>query len=241
MKILACLLLAALTSFHCSAGENTWTVFYAHGMDVVRAQRTVQRVLPEGTQLILRELPARAVNREDMLAQSEAIAAGVHSLPCLVLSDERGVYAAVPLNKLSPETLLAAQKFASAPNRDAQARQRRGISKMIFHTSIARCASAPMGQRLSSLAYLEELTKSSDLSIRQRQFVALHCLYPALMQLYTNSYRGAHTPDTEQLFMRAISSVEFARDLDPDSKFGRLAHNERERLRAARLKAKRLD
>ena len=41
--------------------------------------------------------------------------------------------------------------------------------------------------------------------------------------------------------MQAIAALELARDLDDSSRLGRLAYDEREKLRAARLQAKKLD
>ena len=241
MKLPLCFLLAAVAAFGDSAGADVWKLFYAPGTDPDGAQQVVQNLLPKDARLIAQELPTRAETREAILLLSEAIDAGVRSLPCLVLNDEKGAYAAIPLSKLSRETLRVAEEAASAPDRDAQAQQRRLASQLFCHATLARCSSAPAGQRLSSLSKLEELARQDHLPTQQRQFIALRCLYPALMQFYADSYRGAHTPDTEQLFRRIIDAVEFARDLDPSSRLGRLAFDERERLRAARLEARRLD
>lgn len=242
MKPLLCLLLAAFTPWcACSADESVWKLFYASGTDFGQAQQLVRQLLPEETRLIVQELPVRARTREEILLQSEAVDAGVRSLPCLVLNDEKGAYAAIPLGELSPEALRTAGKLASAPDRNSHAQQRRLVSHLFFHTTLARCSRAPVSQRLNSIENLEELSRCDNLPVGQRQFISLRCLYPALVQFYTDSYQEAHTPDTEQLFRRIIDAVEFARDLDPGSQLGRAAFNERERLRAARLEAKRLD
>lgn len=244
MKFLLCFLLAALASWVAwSEEESVWRLFYAPGGDCEQARQIVHPLLEKGARLVLQELPARAETREAILLQSEAIDAGVRSLPCLVLSDGKGTYATIPLGQFSPENLRAARELASAPDRDTLAQQRRLVSLIFFHTTLARCSSAPAGQRLSSIASLEELAQRNDLPAEQRQFILLRCLYPALVQFYTGSYRdrGAHTPDTERLFRRIIGVVELARDLNPLSKLGRLAFDERERLRASRLEARRLD
>ena len=66
-------------------------------------------------------------------------------------------------------------------------------------------------------------------------------MYPALMCLYAAEYNKAHTAISEHFFMQAIAALELARDLDASSQLGRLAYEEREKLRAARLQAKKLD
>ena len=86
MKFLLCFLLAALASWVAwSEEESVWRLFYAPGGDCEQARQIVHPLLEKGARLVLQELPARAETREAILLQSEAIDAGVRSLPCLVL------------------------------------------------------------------------------------------------------------------------------------------------------------
>jgi hypothetical protein len=74
-----------------------------------------------------------------------------------------------------------------------------------------------------------------------KQRLGFQCLYPLLLRQYTNMYTGAHTPASEAKLLEAIAALETARDIDRNTRIGRLAHAERERLRKARLQTRSLD
>ena len=75
----------------------------------------------------------------------------------------------------------------------------------------------------------------------QQQLLGLRCLYPLLMQQYTNAYKGAHTPASEAKLLEAIAALETARDLAPNTALGKRAHDERHRLRMARREARKYE
>lgn len=71
-----------------------------------------------------------------------------------------------------------------------------------------------------------------------RQLALLSYVYPLQIMLCKACYGdGAHTPESERYFMDSVQTLEKVRDLDANSVWGKRAHQERERLRQARLQA----
>lgn len=177
----------------------------------------------------------------DAVNASEAVAAGVTELPCLVLRDAGGPYAALPLRKLTKEAVQTAQQSAADPERAEQADARLYAAKQ--YLLFARMAltkpldNETLGLCLTSCRTLMEhpLAQTED-----KQLLGLRCLYPLLLEEYRRGYAagGAHTPATEAKLLEAIAALETARDLAPDTKLGQQAAAERERLRAARRQAR---
>jgi len=86
-------------------------------------------------------------------------------------------------------------------------------------------------------------SKADDpsLSVEERQLILLSMVYPLWVRLEDVLYRGAHTPESEDAFNRAIAVLEEVRDMERSSVCGRRAHQLREELRRARLAAARYD
>lgn len=234
MKALLLLCLAALAC----AAQETWELFYAaEGAEPSVLVERVKPLLPKDIRL--REMPLPADCRDAQAAKQHeaAIAAGVHTLPCLVLRDARGAYAALPLQGLSPETLQTARAQASAPGRESAHRRRSRTARVYYLKALWLLVESAQEQDKIIAAYRAEMQREGT-DEELKQFIGFYCLYPALMQQYAAEYSGAHTPRTEAKLLEAISALEEARDLNPDSHTGRLAYDERERLRAARLKSR---
>lgn len=177
----------------------------------------------------------------DAANAAEAVAAGVTELPCLVLRDAGGAYAALPLRTLTTESVQAARQAASAPDREAQSLPRRYLAKQ--YLLFARMAlTKPMDEETLNLCLTScrALMEHPSAQTEDKQLLGLRCLYPLLLEEYRRGYaaEGAHTPATEAKLLEAIAALETARDLDPQSKLGQEAAAERERLRAARRQAR---
>lgn len=240
MNRLAATFVLFLCSFPCSAHEE-WLLFYAPGADAAPLLERASSCLPDDVSVSPRELPRQSATTEELRTQCDALAADVRFLPCLVLRDERGPYALLSLRRLTSEKIAQARQLASSPDREKLAEQRRIVSTLFYLRALTCMPDVPEELRTSALERMEQMTELSSLSVQLRQFIALNCLYPALMQLYRERYDGAHTPQSEQLFRRAVVVLEKARDMDPLSRYGRIAYDLREELRTARLHAKRFD
>ncbi len=184
------------------------------------------------------EVPPTADTPAAAKARAKAIEAGIAALPSLALKDEQGIYATLPLTRLTVPQLEAARTQANDPQREAAASRRRfeaccyllcarisqpGITDEAIVTAIEEC-------RL--------LLRHAKAENADRQFLGLRCLYPLLMVQYARGYNGAHSPQTEAKLLEAIAALETARDIDKESPLGKEAFAERERLRAARREAR---
>lgn len=192
-------------------------------------------------ELKFKALSTQCRSVHDALNASEAVAAGVAELPCLVLRDADGPYAALPLRTLSKESVQAAQQSAAAPDRAEQANARLYTAKQ--YLLFARMAlTKPLDEETLGLclANCRALMEHPLAQTEDKQLLGLRCLYPLLMEEYRRGYEaeGAHTPATEAKLLEAIAALEKARDLEPDSQLGRQAAAERERLRTARRQAR---
>lgn len=171
-----------------------------------------------------------------------AIRDGVSILPCVALADDQGCYACLPVEGLSAEHLRAAQQYATAPDRAAKAQRRRFEASR--YLLFARLNFRPPTDLPACRLYIQrarQLLEDSCAGTEDRQLIGLRALYPLLMQQYSLLSQGAHTPESEATLLEAIAALEAARDLDPQSALGRQAYDERERLRAARLKSRRYE
>ncbi len=240
MKRLLVTLLCTVVCSSSHAGE-TWVLYHAPGADAKALYQVALSVTPPGTTVISQALPATCKSADDLKIQRSAMSAGVHVLPCLALQDERGCYAVLPLRGLSARGVHTARELARAPRRAELAAQRLLAADLYFDIACARLPFIPMHEKTAAMAHLRRLAESETLSVKTRQFIVLHCLYSSLMCMYAAEYSGAHTTTSEQLFLQAIAALEIARDMDASSEIGRLAHQEREKLRAARLQAKKID
>lgn len=229
--------LPALLALPAAAGVR-YDLFAAPEANREKLTKQVEALLPETTGIRYIELPNECKNLPDARNQARAIEAGVTQLPCLVLSDEDGAYAALPLHGLSAEGVEAAQQLAESPDRKILIQKRRFDAHLFFlcaRMSLNEMDDRALAETIRNCRHLMQLKQASP---ERRQFLALRCLYPLLMMQYARGYEGAHTPATEAKLLEAIAALEEARDINPDSPYGRQAHEERERLRAARIKSR---
>ncbi len=184
------------------------------------------------------DIPAGAQGEEAAQRIARAIEAGIPALPCLALRDEEGVYAVLPLPGLTADKIKAAATAAQAPGR-AEAAQRRRFDAQRY-LLCARISRNDMDDEAlaQAVADCRQLMTQRTAQQQDVQFLGLRCLYPLLMQQYARGYIGAHTPATEAKLLEAIAALEAARDLNRESSLGKEAHEERERLRAARRKSR---
>lgn len=87
----------------------------------------------------------------------------------------------------------------------------------------------------------KRMADDSSLPVHERQLILLSMVHPLWVRLEDALYRGAHSPESEEAFSRAIEVLEEVRDMDRASVCGRRAHQLREELRRARLAAARYD
>lgn len=233
------LLPLALLLLTAAAGAQEWVVYHSAEADTEELSRHTAPLLPEGVRLRLCALPPTCETTQEARTHACAIADGISALPALALRDAHGAYAVLPLQGLSAEKLQQAAALSTAENRKAAA-QRRLTAARIYLLRFALSRAASTADQDTIIARMQELMQAADTPEDMRQLIALHCVYPALLQQYTAEYRerGAHTPRTEAKLLEAIRALEFARDSDRSSAAGRRAHTERERLRAARLKSR---
>ncbi len=171
--------------------------------------------------------------------QAKAIEDGVTTLPCLVLSGERGDNITLPLKGLTQEKLAECRRaHLASPPRTEEMQKRRFDAHL--YLLCARVGLTPLDDAALTRAIQESrrLLRHQQIRPNQQQFIGLRLLYPLLMEQYRRGYEGAHTPETEAKLLEAIAALEEARDIDPQSALGRRAYEERERLRMARRKSR---
>lgn len=232
------LLFAAALSF-ASAGER-YTVYLAEGMPEAPLGRCLAGLFRgENKEVSFVRLAADCRTAEEAKRHAHAIEAGVSQLPSLVVADERGSFAALPLLNATPEDLSRALALADSPERREWG-QRRLLSAHIYLlcARTALCSQEDETDIENAVRDCRAVMANELCSDEQRQFLGLHCLYPLLMRQYVRGYSGAHTPYTEAKLLEAIAALETARDVDRNSPDGQKAHDERERLRAARRKSR---
>lgn len=228
----------------CSAGfglADTYTVYLPDGMDTAVAENALEplrRAVPNADYNFI-TLRKNCNSMHDAVQAAKAIRAGITHLPSLVLADENGEYAAIPLHMLDDDTLSAAHAVATDTERDSKSAVRRFQAKeylLFARLSLAQ----PLSDEVIELSIksCKTLMEHDIATPHDKQLLGFRCLYPLLMLQYTNGYKGAHTPETEAKLLEAIAALEAARDIDPASHIGRQAFAERERLRTARRKAR---
>ncbi len=187
------------------------------------------------------EVPAEANTPAAAKARAKAIEAGIAALPSLVLKDELGAYAALPLAGISVQKLDEARAKAKDPQR-ADTVYRRHFDARCYQLC-ARISQPELSNEALSNA-IEEcrlLLQHGKAEDADRQFLGLRCLYPLLMMQYARGYDGAHNPATEAKLLEAIAALEAARDINRETPLGKAAFAERERLRAARREARKYE
>ena len=232
-----------LASAFSTVGEE-YTVYFQPGSNsaaLVKMLAPLRAAVPqvECRYVVLNdtaETMAAAIN------SANALKAGITELPSLVISDERGAYAAIPLSRLNAATLETAKAAATAPDREQQARVRNfEAQQYMLYARMALGDLENAEQLQQCLSNCRALMEHPFASQQDKQRLAYLCLYPLLMREYTNMYTGAHTPASEAKLLEAIAALEQARDMDRNSDIGKKAFDERERLRAARRQARSME
>lgn len=218
-------------------------VYFENGTDTKGMVEQLAPFRKANPQRELKFIPITSQCRtmHDAVNAAKGVVAGITELPCLVLCDEAGEYATLPLRTLTEEALAAAENAATAPDREEKAAARRYLGKE--YLLFARMAlvqpmdDATLGLCLDSCRALMAYPLATT---EDKQLLGLRCLYPLLLEEYKRGYAqsGAHTPATEAKLLEAIAALEAARDIAPDTKLGKQAAAERERLRAARRQAR---
>lgn len=193
-----------------------------------------------------------ATPRHEQLANAAlALADGIRYLPTLALADEKGLYARVIGAVGTREGRSFAERLAQA--RAMKKADRSGLAGRLtadaayarLYELIGEASCFCDGADARTIAAMEaDVSAALDhpaIPPALRQHVTLTILYPLALRRYALAYNGAHTPESEALFLRAVGILEHARDMDPTSETGRKAHQLREELRRARLQAARMD
>lgn len=238
--LLALLLLAGLHH----AGADEYTIYFRQGTNtaaMVNMLAPLRQAEPKAECRYV-VLSDKADTLAEAINAANAIKAGVSELPCLVMADARGVYATVPLEKLSAASLQAGKARAQAPER-AQQNERRNFTAQQYLLMARMSLISPLqGETLAKcINTCRALMEHPLATPADKQRLCFECLYPLLLREYTNMYTGAHTPASEAKFLEAIDAVEKARDMDRSSIIGRKAYDERERLRKARRQARTME
>ncbi len=234
-------LLAGLLALPLAADESR-ELFVQAGADIAALEKAHKlaalKAAEPGITWVVVEVPEKADSPAAARAQARAIAAGVTALPALALLNEKGIYATLPLPGLTVQQLEEARAHADDAARQEAAARR--FFEARCYQLCARISAPDMGDDALAAA-IEEcrlLLQSPAANDDDRQFLGLRCLYPMLMLQYTRAYDGAHSPYTEAKLLEAIAALETARDINRDTKLGKAAFAERERLRTARRKSR---
>ncbi len=237
--------IASILCCSCSAASAAeYTVYFQQGTNtssLVRMLAPLRAAVPkvECRYVVLSD---EADTMAEAINSTNALNAGVNELPSLVISDERGAYAAIPLPRLSADELEKAHAAATAPERDQKARQRHFDAQQYLLFARMALISPLEGEALQQcLSTCRALMEHPFATPADKQRLGFLCLYPLLMREYTSMYTGAHTPASEAKLLEAIAALEAARDLDRNTDIGKKAYTERERLRAARRQARTME
>lgn len=235
---IAFLLCAALLP----AVADTCVVLVDDHADQEAIKQHVAPLLPPDVEYSAETLPTEAINIQDAEKMAKAIRYGITELPTLQLSDEEGIYATLPLRLATAEALEQARSAeAKETHRNAAAQREFQAEQFLLFTCMK--IENPMSDISLEhcIADCRALMQHEQATDADKQRLGFLCLYPMLMQQYTNGYKGCHTPATEAKLLEAIAALEAARDIDPESKLGHKAYLERERLRKARREARKYE
>ena len=238
------LLAILLCSCGLATGGEEYTIYFRQGTSTSAMARQLAPLRAARPQAECRyvvlddtaETMAAAIN------SANALNAGVEELPSLVLSDDQGPYAVIPLPRLNAASLEAARAAATAPERNQKARQRHFEAQQYLLFARMALISPLEGEKLQQcLSSCRALMEHPFATPADKQRLGYLCLYPLLMQEYSTMYKGAHTPASEAKLLEAIAALETARDMDRNSNIGKQAYDERERLRKARRQARTME
>lgn len=232
---------AAMAFLHTVSAADTYRIYLQDTNQQPHAEQIVRAALPKDSAFEVKLLPADCRSQAEAKTQAEAINAGVMELPCLVVSDEQGPYAVLRLAGLTTEQVQAAKALATAPERAEQAAERDFAARLYLLCASLCVEEASDADLTAIVTECRALLEHSKATEEQKQFIGYRCLYPALLLQYSRGYTGAHTPYTEAKLLEAIAALEAARDLNRETKIGKQAFDERERLRRARREARKYE
>lgn len=181
-----------------------------------------------------------------------ALKDGVRYVPTIVMADKEGVAYARVIGAVSTregrtfaERLSQARAMKQADRSGPTDRRKADGDYAKLYELVCRASHIDAAADAPTIRTLEKELRAAlaveGVPAAVRQHVALTTLYPLALRRYAQAYHGAHTPESEALFLRAVGILEEARDMNPASDAGRRAHQMREELRRARLQAARLD
>ena len=227
--------------FHSYSTADTYLLYIGDEKDRQAAETMVKQALPDNAEPEVKVLSTDCKNAAEAQEHAKAIHAGVTQLPCLVVSDNQGPYALLNPIGLTKQQLEEAQAHAQHPDRMTLTAQR-DLSARIYLLCAHLGTGEPNDQTLIKIVTeCRDLLNHPQATEEQKQFIGYHCLYPALLLQYCKGYTGAHTPYTEAKLLEAIAALEAARDLNRETKIGKQAFSERERLRRARREARKYE
>ncbi len=224
------------------AAEESYRVFMDEQADAEHIRQVVQSHIGSGPEVKCEyiTLPAECKTQEQARTQARAIECGITGIPALVITDEQGPFATLPLRDLTAEKLQEARANKDTSGRREDAQKHR-FHAHLFLTMAQLSIATPDDQTLATcIEECRKLLQHPQATPDLRQLIGLRMLYPALMEQYKRGYRQsvAHNPATEAKLLEAIAALEAARDINADTPLGRQAFAERERLRAARRKSR---
>ena len=226
---------------HTVCSADSYRVYVRDANQQTDAEQIVRAALPKDATLEVKVLPTDCRSLADAQTQAEAMHAGVTELPCLVVADEQGPYTVLRLAELTGEKLQAAKALATHPERAEQAAER-DMAARLYLLCAMLCVETPGDVELTHIVTeCRALLGHPKATEEYKQFIGYRYLYPALLLQYSRGYTGAHTPYTEAKLLEAIAALEAARDLNRETKIGKQAFDERERLRRARREARKYE
>lgn len=221
------------------AAAQKYEIFVPNGTDTKVLDSQICRLLPQQPVYQYVELSRTCHTVQEAQRQARAIQANVTVLPSLIISGADDTCIALPLTGLTEEEVHRTEKQLLSPSMKDEYK-RRHFDALVFLVGARLSIENNLDdtELASMISTCQQLLSFNQATSEQKQFINLHYLYPMLMMQYTKGYNGAHTPKTEAKLLEAIAALETARDIAPLSPIGRQAHEERERLRAARIKSR---
>ncbi len=221
--------------------ENT--LYYPAEWDEEQLKALKEKLVkPSGSQAQWHFIPLSATpakDKESTQRVAKAIAAGVRSLPCLVMRHKGQIYAKLEGEELRDYRVTQAEKdAASCPNLSDDFPALVSSELYLLRSELAGEPKPTTGSLRKWIYRCQLLADNPACTEELEQLLRLDYLYPLLLQLYTQLYDGAHSVETEQIFLDAVKELEKARDIDRVSHRGRTAYQMREELRKERLRAK---
>jgi len=220
-------------------------VLYSHEQtsQLITAAKELEKHEPSCTWRY-KTLPKQARNAEEERLLSQALSQGVKQAPCIILADDEGNYRILAGKEILVDKLKEnIKKARSEAKPSAEQRKKQGASFVrmaalyLLYSQAARSELSD-GELSRIIAASYHLYVDQAASCEEKQVIGLRLLYPLLMQQYSRSYNGAHSPASEAKLLEAIAVLEAARDLNRRSALGEQARAERARLGRARRQAR---